>query len=60
MFSGLCHGWSSLVPLGASGYLRLPKARSWCFDVRGTLSLILLGDDADCFGIRSAHSMVPL
>ena len=60
MFSGLCHGWSSLVPLGAPGPLRLSKARSWRFGVRGALSLILLGDDVDRFGIRGAHSMAPL
>ena len=60
MFSGLSHGWSSLVPLGASRPLRLPKARSWRFDVRGALSLILLGDNTDRFGIWGAHSMAPL
>ena len=60
MFSGLCHGRSSLVPLWAPGPLRLPKARSWRFGVRGALSLILLWDDTDCFGIRGAHSMALL
>ena len=42
MFSGLCYGRLSLVPLWAPGPLCLLKARSWCFGVRGTLSLILL------------------
>ena len=60
MFLGLYHGWSSLVPLRAPGPLRLPKARSWRFGVRAALSLILLEDDADSFGIRGAHSMAPL
>ena len=60
MFSGLCHGQSSLVPLGAPGPLRLPKAHSWRFGVQGALSLILLGDDTDRFGIWGAHSMAPL
>ena len=60
MFSGLYHGQLSLVPLWALGPLRLPKARSWHFGVRGALSLILLWDDADHFGIRSVYSMAPL
>ena len=60
MFSDLCHDWSSLVPLLALGPLCLPKARSWRFDVRGALSLILLWDDVDRFGIRGTHSMAPL
>ena len=60
MFSGLCHGRLGLIPLSAPGPLRLPKARSWRFGVWGTLSLILLWDDADRFGIRGAHSMGPL
>ena len=60
MFSGLCHGRSSLVPLGALGSLRLSKARSWRFSVQGVLSLIFLRDDADRFGIRGAHSMESL
>ena len=60
MFLGLYHGWSSLVPLRAPGPIRLPKARSWRFGVRAALSLILLEDDADSFGIRGAHSMAPL
>ena len=60
MFSSLCHGQSSLVPLGAPGPLRLSKARFWHFDVQGALLLILLGDVANRFGIRGAHSMVPL
>ena len=60
MFSGLYHGWLSLVPLWAPGSLCLPKARSWRFGVRGALSLMLLWDDADRFGVRTAHSMAPL
>ena len=60
MFLDLCHGQSSLVPLGAPGPLRLSKARFWHFDVQGALLLILLGDVANRFGIRGAHSMVPL
>ena len=60
MFSGLCHGRLSLVPLGAPGPLRLSKARSWRFGVQGVLSLIFLRDDADRFGIRGAHSMASL
>ena len=60
MFSGLYHGRLSLVPLWALGPLRLPKARYWCFGVRGALSLILLWDDADRFGIRNVYSMAPL
>ena len=39
--SGLYHGRLSLVPLWVPGFLRLPKACSWCFDVRGALSLML-------------------
>ena len=60
MFSGLCHGRLSLVPLGAPGPLRLSKAHSWRFDVRGALLLILFGDVANRFGIQGAHSMAPL
>ena len=41
MFSGLCHGQSGLVLLLVPGPLRLPKARSYRFGVRGALSLIL-------------------
>ena len=60
MFSSLCQGPLSLALLWALGPLRLPKALSWRFGVRGALSLILLWDDVDCFGIRSVHSMAPL
>ena len=60
MFSGLCHGRSSLVPLGAPGPLRLSKAHSWRFGVRDALSLIILGDDTDRFSIWGAHSMALL
>ena len=60
MFSVLCHSRLTLVPLWAPGPLRLPKACSWRFDVRGKLSLILLWDDMDHFSIRSVHSMAPL
>ena len=60
MFSGLYHGRFSFVPLWAPGPLCLLKARSWCFGVRGTLSLIFLWDDVDRFGIRSVYSMAPL
>ena len=60
MFLGLRHGRSILVPLWAPVPFRLPKACFWRFAVRGALSLILLGDDADRFGIRGAHSMAPL
>ena len=60
MLSGLCHGRLSLVPLWTPGPLRLPKAHSWHFGVRGALSLILLWDDADRLDIRDVHSMVPL
>ena len=60
MFSDLCHGRSSLVPSGAPGSLHLSKVSSWRFGVRGTLSLIILGDDADRFDIRGAHSIAPL
>ena len=60
MFLGLYHGWLSLIPLWALGPLRLPKARSWRFDVQGALSLILLWGDADRFGIRNVYSMAPL
>ena len=54
MFSGLCHGRSSLVLLGAPRSLRLSKARSWRFGVRGALSLIFLRDDAiaSVYGVR--------
>ena len=60
MFSGLYHGLLSIVPLWAPGSLRLPQARSWRFSVRGASSLVLLWDDANCFGIRNVYSMVPL
>ena len=60
MFSGLYHDPLSLVPLWALGPFRLPEARSWRFGVRGALSLILLCDDADRFGIQSVYSMTPL
>ena len=60
MFLDLCHGRSSLVLPEAPGSFRLSKACSWGFSVRGTLPLILLGDDADRFGIQGAHSMAPL
>ena len=60
MFSGLYHGRLSLVPLWASRSLRLPKARYWRFGVRGALSLMLLWDDTDRFGVQNAHSMAPL
>ena len=60
MFSDLYHGRLSFVPLWAPGPLCLPKARSWCFGVRGALSLILLLDDVDRFGIRNVYSIVPL
>ena len=60
MLSGLCHGRSSLVPLWVPRPFSLPKAHSWCFDVQSALSLILLWDDADRFGIRSVHLMAPL
>ena len=60
MFSGICYGQSGLVPLLAPGPLHLPKARSWRFGVRGALSLILLWDDMDRFGIWGAHLMAPL
>ena len=60
MFSDLYHGRLSLVPLWALGPLRLPKVRTWRFGVRGTLSLILLGDGVDRFGIQNVYSMAPL
>ena len=60
MFSGLYHGRLSLVPLWAPGSLRLLKARSWRFGVRGASSLVLLWDDADRFGLRNMYSMAPL
>ena len=60
MFSDLYHGRLSLVPLWAQKPLRLPKARSRRFSVRGALSLILLWDDADRFGIRNLYSMAHL
>ena len=60
MFSGLYHDRLSLVPLWVSGPLRLPKARYWRFGVRGVLSLILLWDDADRFGIRNVYLMASL
>ena len=49
----------SYSPMG-TGPLRLPKACSWRFSVRGALSLMLLWDDADRFGIRNVYSMAPL
>ena len=60
MFLGLYHGQLSLIPLWALEPLRLPKARSWRFGVRGALSLILLWDDANHFGIRGTHLLAPL
>ena len=60
MFSGLYRGRLSLIPLWVPGFLRLPKARSWRFSVRGALSLMLFWDDADRFSIRNVYSMVPL
>ena len=60
MFSGLYRGRLSLIPLWVPGFLRLPKARSWHFGVRGALSLMFFWDDADRFGVRNAHSMAPL
>ena len=60
MFSGLYHGWLSLVPQWAPGLLRLLEARSWRFGIWGALSLMLLWDDADRYGIRSMYSMAPL
>ena len=59
MLSGLCYGRLSLVPLWTPEPLRLPKARSWRFSVRGALSLILLWDDAGRFGIRNVYLMAP-
>ena len=40
-FWGPRHGRLSLVSLWVSGFLRLPMACSWCFGVRGALSLML-------------------
>ena len=60
MFSGLHHGQLSLVSLWAPGFLRLPKERFWCFNVRDALSLVLFWDDADRFSIRNVYSMAPL
>ena len=60
MFSGLYHGRLSHVPLWALGFLRLPKARSLHFGVRGASSLVLPWGDADRFGIRNMYSMAPL
>ena len=60
MFLGPHHGRSSLVPLWVPGSLRLLKARSWRFGVRGASSLVLLWDDADHFGTRNVYSMAPL
>ena len=60
MFSSLYHGRLSHVPLWAPGSLRLPKARSWRFGVRGASSLVLLWDVAGCFGIRNVYLMAPL
>ena len=59
-FSSLYHGRLSLVPLWVPGFLRLPKARSWCFGIRGALSLMLFWGDADRFGIRNVYLMAPL
>ena len=59
-FLGLYHGRLSLVPLWVPGFLRLPKARSWHFGVRGALSLMLFWDDADRFSIQNVYSMAPL
>ena len=56
MLSGLCYGRLSLVPLWTPGPLRLPKARSWRFGVRGALSLILLWDDTDRFSTQSVFN----
>ena len=60
MFSGLYHGQLSLVPLWAPGPFCLLKAYSWHFGIRGALSLILLWDDVDRFGIRNVYSMASL
>ena len=60
MFSSLYHGRLSHVPLWAPGSLRLPKAHSWRFGVRGASSLVLLWDDAGHFDIRNVYSMAPL
>ena len=60
MSSGLYHGRLSLIPLWAPGPLRLPKACSWRFDIRGALSLIFLWDGVDRFDIRNVYSMAPL
>ena len=60
MFSGLYHGQSSHVPLWVPGSLRLLKARSWRFSVRGASSSVLLWDDADRFDTRNVYSMAPL
>ena len=60
MSFGLYHGRLSLIPLWTPGPLRLPKARSWHFDVRGALSLIFLWDGADLFDIRNVYSMAAL
>ena len=61
MFSGLNHGQLSLVSLWVPGFLRLPKARSRRFGVRGASSSMLsFGDNADRFGIRNVYSMAPL
>ena len=60
MFSSLCHGRLSLVPPWVPGSLRLPKARSGRFNVRGALSLMLLWDDADRFGMWNVYLMAPL
>ena len=47
-------------PLWMLEPLRLPKACSWNFGIRGAPSLIPFWSEADCFGIRGAHSLVPL
>ena len=60
MFSGLYHGRLSFVLLWALGSLRLHKACSWRFGVRGALSLIFLWDDADRFSIRNVYSIALL
>ena len=59
-FSGLYHGWLSLVPLWVLRFLRPPTARFWRFGVRGALPLMLFWDDVDRFGIRNVYSMAPL
>ena len=60
MYLGLYHSQLILIPLWALGFLRLPKARSLRFGVRGASSLVLPWGDADRFGIRIMYSMAPL